>query len=61
MENNHLLRDTTIEDFSDNTRTHNVFHALDEICLEFDLGKPIWLDSKDQRISEAQFYQVSSG
>ena len=43
--NNHLLRDTTIEDFSDNTRTHKVFHALDEICLEFDLGKPIWLDS----------------
>ena len=54
--NNHLLRDTTIEDFSDNTRTHKVFHALDEICLEFDLA-----GFQYQRISEAQFYQVSSG
>ena len=43
--NNHLLRDTTIEDFSDDTRTHKVFHAIEEACYEFDLGKPIWLDS----------------
>ena len=42
---NHLLKDTTIEDHSNDTRTHKIFHALDEICLEFDLGKPIWLDS----------------
>lgn len=42
---NHLLKDTTIEDHSNDTRTHKIFHALDDICLEFDLGKPIWLDS----------------
>ena len=41
---NHLLKDTTIEDHSNDTRTHKIFHALDEICLEFDLGKPIWLE-----------------
>ena len=42
---NHLLKDTTICDDSQDTRTHKVFHALEEICLQFDLGKPIWLDS----------------
>ena len=38
MKNNHLLRDTTITDESDETRTHKVFHALEEVCYEFDLG-----------------------
>jgi hypothetical protein len=42
---NHMLRDTVICDESDDTRTHKIFHALDEICYEFDLGKPIWLDA----------------
>ncbi|MCR5294177.1 MAG: hypothetical protein K6E30_03225 [Lachnospiraceae bacterium] len=42
---NHMLRDTVIEDFSEETRTHKIFNALYEICLSFDLGKPIWLDS----------------
>ena len=42
---NRLLKDTTIENYENDTRTHKVFRALDEICLEFDLGKPIWLDS----------------
>jgi len=42
---NHMLRDTVIEDVSDETRTHKVFNALYEICLLFDLGKPIWLDA----------------
>lgn len=42
---NHLLKDTVIYDDSDNTRTHKVFHALDEIILQFDLGKPFWLDA----------------
>jgi len=27
------------------TRTQMVFQALDEICYEFDLEKPIWLDA----------------
>ena len=42
---NHLLRDTVIEDVSDDTRTHKVFHALEAVCLEFDLGQPIWLEA----------------
>lgn len=42
---NHLIKDTVICDESDDTRTHKIFHALDAICYEFDLSKPIWLDS----------------
>ena len=41
---NHLLRDTVICDETEDTRTHKVFRALDEVCLQFDLSKPIWLD-----------------
>ena len=35
MKNNHLLRDTTITDESDETRTHKVFHALEANVNEF--------------------------
>ena len=42
---NRLIKDTVICDESDDTRTHKIFHALDAICYEFDLSKPIWLDS----------------
>lgn len=41
---NHMLQDTCIEDPGVDTRTHKIFRALDEICYQFDLGKPIWLD-----------------
>ena len=41
----HLMRDITIENDSDDTRTHKIFKALEDACLAFDLGKPIWLDS----------------
>ncbi|MCR5273507.1 MAG: hypothetical protein K6E13_11095 [Lachnospiraceae bacterium] len=42
---NHLIKDTTITDERDDTRTHKVFNALDEACMELDLGRPIWLDN----------------
>ena len=45
IKDNHLLRDTVICDGSADTRTHKVFHAIEEVCYQFDLGKPIWLDS----------------
>ena len=45
FKNNRMLRDTVIEDPSDDTRTHKVFRAIDEVCYQFDLSKPIWLDS----------------
>ena len=45
FKDNHLLQDTVICNDSRDTRTHKVFDAIDQICYEFDLGKPIWLDS----------------
>ena len=57
---NHLVRDTVICVKTDDTRTHKIFHALEEICYEFDLSKPIWLDStleEFKRHSKARFYQ----
>ncbi|MGN0305796.1 MAG: hypothetical protein ACI4D2_06535 [Lachnospiraceae bacterium] len=42
---NHLLMDTTIEDSSTDSRTHKVFHALEECCYTFNLSQPIWLES----------------
>ena len=46
IKNNHLLKDTVIS-IGDHSlsRTQMVFQALDEICYEFDLEKPIWLDA----------------
>ncbi len=41
----HLMRDITIENYEDDTRTHKVFKSLEDACVELDLGKPIWLDS----------------
>ena len=61
---NHLLQDIVIQDESEDTRTHKIFHSLDKICYAFDLGKPIWLDAtirEFQRHSKARFYQDSFG
>ena len=60
FKDNHMLKDTVICDDSADTRTHKVFRALDEICYEFDLGKPIWLDAtvtEFKRHAKARFYQ----
>lgn len=62
IKENHLLQDTTICNDSDESRTQKVFHALDEICNEFDLGKPIWLESnirEFQRHAKTRFHQDS--
>lgn len=59
---NRLLKDIMIENGDSDTRTHKVFRALDDICMEFDLGKPIWLDSNIQdfkRHSRTRFRQDS--
>ncbi len=43
--NNRMIRDTVVEDFSEDTRTHKVFRALETACRELDLSVPIWLES----------------
>ena len=45
FKSNRMLKDTVICNDKPDTRTHKIFAALDEICYEFDLEKPIWLDS----------------
>lgn len=60
IKDNRMLKDTVICDDAEDTRTHKVFRALDEICYEFDLSKPIWLDNtinEFQRHAKARFYQ----
>ena len=55
---NHLVKDTVIEDSSNDTRTHKVFRALEQACVEFDLAVPVWLDAtiRDfQRHARARF------
>ncbi|MCI8705480.1 MAG: hypothetical protein HFH44_01875 [Lachnospiraceae bacterium] len=42
---NRLIKDTVITDESEDTRTHKIFRALEEVCYEFDISKPIWLDA----------------
>ncbi len=59
---NHLVLDTVITNNEDDTRTHKIFHALEEVCKEFDLSKPIWLDSNISEFKQhakTRFYQDS--
>ena len=59
---NRLLKDITIDNTEDDTRTHKIFHALDEICYAWDLGKPIWLDSNIREFkkhNKTRFYSDS--
>ncbi len=57
---NHLLRDTVICNDEPVNRTKKVFDALDAVCCEFDLAKPLWLDTtirEFQRHAKARFRQ----
>ena len=60
LKDNRMLRDTVICDETDDTRTLKIFRSLEKACYEFDLGKPIWLNStvdEFRRHSKARFYQ----
>ena len=62
FKDNRMLRDTVVCDGTEDTRTHKVFHALDQVCHEFDLSQPEWLDSnirENQRHAKVRFYQDS--
>lgn len=45
VKSHHILRDTVIEDGSGDRRTAKIVHALTQVCHEFDLAEPIWLDA----------------
>lgn len=62
FKDNRMLQDLSITNDEDDTRTHKIFRALDNACYEFDLSKPIWLDStvaEFKRHARARFYQDS--
>lgn len=45
FKDNRMVKDALICDGSGNTRTHKIFNALDKVCYQFDLGKPVWLEA----------------
>lgn len=61
IKDNRILKDTVIciSDYS-LSRTSMVFQSLEDICYQFDLGKPIWLDAtikEFKKHDKARFYQ----
>lgn len=61
FEDNHMIKDSVWEnDSQDLTRTKKVLKALEEVCVEFDLSVPIWLDKnikEFQKVSKTRFYK----
>ena len=55
-----LIKDHTVINAEDDTRTHKVFASLEEACHELNLGTPVWLEKniKDfKRFSRCRFSQ----
>ena len=63
FKDNRILKDTVIEnDNPDMNRTKKVFSALDSVCYEFDLSRPVWLEKNItdfKRNSKVRFTQDS--
>lgn len=59
FENNHMIEDMVIvNNDTELTRTKKIFAALDEVCIKFDLGKPIWLEaniSEFKKVAKTRF------
>ena len=63
FKNNKLVRDITVaNDDAELNRTKKVFAAIDEVCVAFDLSRPIWLDANIEdfkRYDRTRFTQDS--
>ncbi len=62
ISDNHLIKDTVIENIENDTRTHKVFGAIEAVAHQFDLSVPIWLDANIEefkRHSKVRFSQDS--
>ena len=54
FENTHLIKDTVIENNNPAlSRTAKILDGLESACYEFNLGKPMWLDSNIKTFSPA--------
>lgn len=59
---NRMVRDITICNDDNDTRTHKIFKALEEACYQFDLSVPIWLDvniREFKRVAKTRFTKDS--
>jgi len=57
-----MTGDMVITNTEEDTRTHKVFAAIEKIGYDFDIARPIWLDSNIsdfKRYSKVRFYQDS--
>ena len=62
FQDNRMLRDMTVSIEDEDTRTHKVLRALEEICRTWNLNVPIWLEMniRDfQRYKKTRFTQDS--
>ncbi len=61
FKDNRLLKDITISDMAEGkSRTKKVFDAVDEVCYEFDLSRPVWLEkniNEFKRRDKTRFYK----
>lgn len=61
FKDNRLMKDITISDMAeDKSRTKKVFDAVDEVCYEFDLSRPVWLEkniNEFKRRDRTRFYK----
>ncbi len=61
FKDNRMLCDTVIENEDANlNRTRKVYNALDSVCYQFDLSRPVWLDkniTEFKRCSKVRFHQ----
>lgn len=58
FKDNRMLLSSMQVSCSNDTRTHKVFRSLEEVCRQFDLSVPIWLDktiSEFRRHKKARF------
>ena len=46
FKDNRLMKDMEVQNASlESNRTRKIYQAIDDICVEFDLAHPIWLES----------------
>ena len=59
IKDSRIIKSETIGRPEEDTRTHKIFAALQDLCRLWDLGSPIWLDatvSEFKRHKKARFY-----
>ena len=59
---NRMIKDAVVIIDGSDTRTHKVFKAIEKICYDFDIGRPVWLDlniNDFKKYSKVRFFRDS--